>query len=370
MSAGTKLAVVLSGGSIRGAAHIGALKVLERYGLVPDVIAGASAGSMVGALYGSGVPVAEIDHIFRAYQDRWRFLDLNWHGIIKSALSLNPKHFRGLYLGRKLVGLIEANLRHIHHFSDYSRADLPPDVKPVLLSAVNLADGQETVFAPPDVAPRGEFRVCSHRSLAFAVHCSITIPGTFVPVACGTQPGCPCHGKGTQYYVDGALRDMYPVTAPVRLTRATHVIGVNLGYAGMRADFWQRGPAEYFGHVIDIMGHDQEEADYQDVDVAMARVVTVNPLIYDVGGFEAQYIPMLIARGEAVMEECLRSQGLRAGGGREANLARRFPPGRKLLRYPAKGTPAFDHWLTHTIKGRAHAMGQGAAPHPTRGLTS
>lgn len=352
MSNRTKLAFVLSGGAIRGAAHVGALKALERYGLLPDVIAGTSAGAMVGALYGSGVPVAEIDRVFREYQDRWRFLDPDWRGVLKTVLSLNPRHFRGLYLGRKLTDLIDTHLRDVRDFADYGRPGLPGSVKPILLSAVNLADGQETIFAPPSVAPRGEFRVCSRRSISFAVHCSISIPGTFVPVACETRPGCPCYGKGTQYYVDGGVRDMYPITAAVRLAGATHVFGVNLGYAGMREDVWRNGPAEYFNHIIEIMGHDQEEADYQDFEVIRTPVVTVNPLIYDVGGFEARYIPQMIARGESVAEECLRSQGLRPGLSRQANMARLFPPGRQVLRYPAKGTPAFDHWLTHPIKGQ------------------
>ena len=44
----------LSGGS-SGAAHIGAIKVLDRYGLRPSAIAGTSAGSIVAALYASGL---------------------------------------------------------------------------------------------------------------------------------------------------------------------------------------------------------------------------------------------------------------------------------------------------------------------------
>ena len=360
MAGKTKLALVLSGGSIRGAAHIGALKVLERYGLIPDVIAGTSAGSMVGALYGSGMPVVEIERFFRQYQDRRRFLDPDWGGILRLMVSLNPKRFRGLLLGRKLTLLIQEHLRHIKHFSDYGRPGLDRSVRPILLTAVNLADGQETIFAPPRVASRGEFRVCSHRDIAFAVHCSISIPGTFVPVACEPRPGCPCYGRGTQYYVDGGIRDLYPVTVPIRLMQATHVIGVSLGYAGMNKDIWRNGSVDYFGHVMEIMGYDQETADLRDAEVVKARVLTVNPLIYDVGGFEVRYVPEMIERGEAVMEECLQSLGLRPGADRGANLATLFPPGTTLRRYPAKGTPAFDYWLTHPIKGTVPLHRNGA----------
>lgn len=49
-----KIGYVLSGGGARGIAHIGVLKAFEEHGIVPDCIAGTSAGSIVGAMYASG----------------------------------------------------------------------------------------------------------------------------------------------------------------------------------------------------------------------------------------------------------------------------------------------------------------------------
>ncbi|MCK4723024.1 MAG: patatin-like phospholipase family protein, partial [Dehalococcoidia bacterium] len=46
-----KIGLALSGGTARGIAHIGVLKVLERMGIVPQMIAGASMGSIIGAIY-------------------------------------------------------------------------------------------------------------------------------------------------------------------------------------------------------------------------------------------------------------------------------------------------------------------------------
>jgi NTE family protein len=48
------LAIVLSGGGARGMAHIGVLKVLEKNNIVPNVIIGTSAGSLVGGMYAAG----------------------------------------------------------------------------------------------------------------------------------------------------------------------------------------------------------------------------------------------------------------------------------------------------------------------------
>lgn len=49
-----KTGLVLSGGGTRGFAHLGALKALEEHDIKPDLIAGVSAGSIVGALYADG----------------------------------------------------------------------------------------------------------------------------------------------------------------------------------------------------------------------------------------------------------------------------------------------------------------------------
>lgn len=60
-----KLGIVLSGGGIRGVAHIGLLKALRQNGIEPQVISGASAGALVGALYAKGYSEEEMLDFFR-----------------------------------------------------------------------------------------------------------------------------------------------------------------------------------------------------------------------------------------------------------------------------------------------------------------
>jgi NTE family protein len=55
-----KIGLVLGGGAARGFAHIGVLKVLENNGISPDVIVGTSAGSVVGAIYASGMNATDL----------------------------------------------------------------------------------------------------------------------------------------------------------------------------------------------------------------------------------------------------------------------------------------------------------------------
>jgi NTE family protein len=55
------VAWVFSSGGPRGFVHIGVLKALEELGLKPDLILGASAGALVGALYASGLRAAKLE---------------------------------------------------------------------------------------------------------------------------------------------------------------------------------------------------------------------------------------------------------------------------------------------------------------------
>ncbi len=63
-----KLALVFSGGGIRGISHIGALKALEENNIEFDYIAGTSIGAIIGGLYASGYSADEIDSIFTSIE--------------------------------------------------------------------------------------------------------------------------------------------------------------------------------------------------------------------------------------------------------------------------------------------------------------
>src|SRR5947207_6064150 len=58
-----KIGLAFGGGFARGLAHIGALKVFEEEKLPIDYIAGTSVGSVIGALYCSGISAKELEEI-------------------------------------------------------------------------------------------------------------------------------------------------------------------------------------------------------------------------------------------------------------------------------------------------------------------
>ncbi|WP_435005090.1 patatin-like phospholipase family protein [Tundrisphaera lichenicola] len=85
---GVRVGLALGGGAARGLAHLGALKALERNGIVVDMIAGTSAGAMTGIMYSAGL---DPDYIAEAFsQDllpSWIFRQLPqgtyWHLVHK-----------------------------------------------------------------------------------------------------------------------------------------------------------------------------------------------------------------------------------------------------------------------------------------------
>lgn len=55
-----KIGLVLSGGGTKGIAEAGAIKFLEENNIFPEIIAGTSAGAIVGGLYAFGRTPEEI----------------------------------------------------------------------------------------------------------------------------------------------------------------------------------------------------------------------------------------------------------------------------------------------------------------------
>lgn len=90
------IGLTLSGGGMRGIAHIAVLKALEEYNLVPDIISGTSAGSIVAAFYSFGKTPDEMMEIVRQTTFFSRsYLRLSKNGIFSSnfILKLFKDHF-------------------------------------------------------------------------------------------------------------------------------------------------------------------------------------------------------------------------------------------------------------------------------------
>jgi NTE family protein len=96
MNSEKKIGIALSGGGVRGIAHLGVLKALNQQGIFPNRISGSSAGAIAGALYASGLNPDEIFEII-VKTNYFKFLRpaISWTGILKmdSVEELFLKYF-------------------------------------------------------------------------------------------------------------------------------------------------------------------------------------------------------------------------------------------------------------------------------------
>jgi Predicted esterase of the alpha-beta hydrolase superfamily len=60
------VALVLSGGGAKGAAHVGVIRYLEEIGMPVDVVMGTSMGGLVGGIYSLGYSATQLDSIIRS----------------------------------------------------------------------------------------------------------------------------------------------------------------------------------------------------------------------------------------------------------------------------------------------------------------
>lgn len=178
-----KVGLALGGGAARGLAHVGVLAVLEKEGIPIDMVAGTSAGAIVGSLYAQGKDAGQVKELIvdLARRKLTYFVDpsLPRSGLIKG------KKFKDL-----LVSFIGGDLK----FSDLRI--------PFACVATDIETGEEIVIA------RG--------SVTEAVRASISIPGIFTVVK-----------RGGRFLVDGGLVNPVPVSL-VKQMGADFIIAVNV----------------------------------------------------------------------------------------------------------------------------------------------
>ncbi len=203
------IALALGGGGIRGAAHIGVLKVFERENLPIDFIAGSSMGAIVGGMYAAGVSVETLDQmfrdrsLFRAYtpvSDTLKLMTVPTSMLVRSTkLAMGLKtNLIGLHPSNKIASFVD------HHVSPYRR-NIEQSEIPFVAVATNLLDGKAYAL--------------EHGNLGRALEASSAIPFYLKPVS--------IDGK---LLVDGALRCNVP-SVQARQSRADIVISVNVDEA-------------------------------------------------------------------------------------------------------------------------------------------
>lgn len=133
--------MALSGGGTRGAAHVGVLTALEEEGLLPERIAGTSAGSIVAGLYAYGMEICDMRDLVRLLAHHGRsFLDPE----LFCLFSFLPQIITGRRVA--LRGLLKGNrlLKLLCRLTD--GAELSEIPGGILIPAVDLRSGNTITF--------------------------------------------------------------------------------------------------------------------------------------------------------------------------------------------------------------------------------
>ncbi len=146
-----QIGLVLSGGGTKGVAHAGVLEFLSEKEIVPDIIAGCSAGAIVGSLYAVGKAPHEIEDFFKSiYFFNWKHFAFNQPGLVQSKIFRN-------YL--------------TPIFQDMKIGDLDKDVRIV---ATDLVSGTQCIFDK-------DYKVTD------AIIASCSVPGVTTPYIVGDK---------------------------------------------------------------------------------------------------------------------------------------------------------------------------------------
>jgi NTE family protein len=190
--------LVLSGGGLKGLAHIGVFRALEERGLRPSLVVGSSIGSLIGAAWTSGTSVRHM--VARALTVRRRDV----FQVAHVDMAFRRMQAPALYRREPLEALIYSLVGDVT-FRDLSTR--------LLVNTTDLLSGMQVMWGLPGLL---DARV------ADAVAASCALPGLFPPQT--------IQGRS---YVDGAVVENLPVRLAASLS-PNPIIAVNVAATSVR----------------------------------------------------------------------------------------------------------------------------------------
>lgn len=256
-----RFGMALGGGGARGYAHIGVMRVLEREGFRPSVIAGTSMGSIMAAIFAAGHTADNVQQVL-SQMSFWRFLDLN---PLNDILNFS-----------ELVRFLEPHIPR-------QMEDFPI---PLGITATDLITGTEVYFRQGDVFQ--------------AIRASIAYPGVINPI-----------WVGEQLLADGGILNQIPVDL-ARFLGAERVIAVDvtplevLHEQPQKKTWWQQifrrgidvNPIQNVYRSVEIM-----QIRLAEVKLAVSRPdLVLRPRLEGIGLFSFQQLEQAIQDGEMAAE--------------------------------------------------------------------
>lgn len=187
----TGVTAVLSGGGVKAAAHLGAVRALEAAGLRPGRYVGTSMGAVMGAALAAGLAPAEVVDRLRGFRRR-DFARLSATGLM-----------RGIFATALLQAEpLQRTLARILPVTEFGELSLP-----LTVTAADLDSGEQICFGDG-----GE-----HAPLLDALYASCALPLWYPPLE-----------RGGRRLADGGLRGVLPLRVAARFP-ADLIVAVDAG---------------------------------------------------------------------------------------------------------------------------------------------
>lgn len=222
------IGLALGAGAFRGLAHVGVLDVFNQEKIAISAIAGCSMGSLIGAIYVSGMSISNLLEYADTFHER-QVYDLTI-----------PRD--GMLAGKKMQTLV----RELTAAKTFAETIMP---------FAALACDFETMEAV----------VFREGPLHEAVRASCSIPGIFVPFR-----------KDGRVLVDGGLLERVPA-ALCRSLGVDIVIGIDVGYRGQQVK--TENIMQHVMHAIDIFEWQIAQQRTSEADLMITPdVLNIDPL--------------------------------------------------------------------------------------------
>jgi len=240
-----KVALALGGGSARGFANIGVLKVLEKNKVPINLFIGSSIGSLIAAAYSLGMTTEELE---------------------KYALAFKIQDITDVTVPRLAVMKGEKLARTVEKLTDqktFENCRIP-----IAVTATDIQTGEELLFTSGD--------------LQKIIRASCSWPGFFPPVKIDGR-----------YLSDGGIRNSVPVKWAKKLG-GTFTIAVKLGFSpqNIKAD----NIFKMMIQSIQIMGEELDK--YQ----SMQANIIIEPDLEKINQTDFDKASDIIAKGEIAAE--------------------------------------------------------------------